>query len=182
LQARGDKEAAVRPTGIVLLCAGAVSACAAPDAGPARGSGADCVARFRAYDLAAATMSTPSGSGDRMPIPPALQLEVSALRSAGCLTDAADLAPMAGIGPEPVRDGGATIPPTALHAGVVTSTVDEALALGFFDARGARARSIGSAGLGRRIYLGPFATQGALEGARDLAVRAGFAAPYPAVF
>lgn len=117
-----------------------------------------------------------------MPIPPALQFEVSALRSAGCLTDGDDLAPMAGIGPEPVRDGGAPIPPTALHAGVVTSTADEALALGFFEARGVRARSVGAPGLGRRIYLGPFATQGALDGARDLAARAGFAAPYPAVF
>ena len=35
---------------------------------------------------------------------------------------------------------------------------------------GLPARSVGSAPLGRRIYLGPFATQGALDGARDLGV------------
>ena len=57
---------------------------------------------------------------------------------------------------------------------------DEANAIAFFNAHGARARSIGAAGLGRRIYLGPFATQGALDQARDLAVAAGFTAPYPA--
>jgi hypothetical protein len=79
----------------------------------------------------------------------------------------------------PVTDSGPAIPPTSIHAGVVTSTADEANALAFFNAHGARARSIGAAGLGRRIYLGPFATQGALDQARDLAVAAGFAAPYP---
>ena len=67
-----------------------------------------------------------------------------------------------------------------MHAGVVTSMEDEAAALAFFAATGRRARSIGAAGLGRRIYLGPFATEGALDGATALARAAGFAAPYPA--
>ena len=44
------------------------------------------------------------------------------------------------------------------------------------------ARSVGSPALGRRIYLGPFGTLGALDGARELALRAGFASPYPARF
>jgi hypothetical protein len=59
---------------------------------------------------------------------------------------------------------------------------DDGNALAFFEANGVPARSVGSSALGRRIYLGPFATQGALDGARELALRAGFAYPYPARF
>ena len=87
----------------------------------------------------------------------------------------------AAAGP-PVVDGGPAIPPVSLHAGVVTNMADDADARAFFEAHGVPARSIGSPGLGRRIYLGPFRTQAALDGARDLAVRAGFAYPYPASF
>ena len=66
-----------------------------------------------------------------------------------------------------------------LHAGVVTNMEDDARARAFFAEHGVRARSIGSAPLGRRIYIGPFATQGALDSAVQLAVGAGFASPYP---
>jgi len=124
-------------------------------------------------------MSTPSGPDDRMAIPPALQMPVAGIQSLGCLTFSDDLAPMATATRPPVASGGPAIPPTSIHAGVVTNMADEANVLAFFEAHGAGARSIGAAGLGRRIYLGPFATQGALDQARDLAVAAGFAAPYP---
>jgi len=50
----------------------------------------------------------------------------------------------------------------------------------FFQRQGVRVRSVGRAGLGRRIYIGPFATEGALESARQLAISAGFTSPYPA--
>jgi hypothetical protein len=62
---------------------------------------------------------------------------------------------------------------------VVTNMEDDAAARAFFAANGVPARSIGSPALGRRIYLGPFRTRGDLDVARDLAVRAGFAFPYP---
>jgi hypothetical protein len=114
-----------------------------------------------------------------MVIPPALQLPVQLLREADCLTLSAELAGMDAAGGAPIADSGPAIAATSLHAGVVTSMADEANAIAFFAANGVAARSIGAAGLGRRIYLGPFQTQGALDGARDLALRAGFASPYP---
>ena len=169
------------PALAALFCA-ALSACAAPAIGPSRATGPDCVALFRAYDVTAATMSTPGGWSDWMSIPPALQWPIARLRNAGCLTMSDDLAPLSTIGPAPVVESGPAIPPTSLHAGVVTSMADEVTVLAFFDEHGVRARSIGAAGLGRRIYLGPFRTQGGLDSARDLAVRAGFASPYPARF
>ena len=59
---------------------------------------------------------------------------------------------------------------------------DDARARAFFASKGVTARSVGSAPLGRRIYIGPFVTQGALDQARALALDAGFASPYPATF
>jgi hypothetical protein len=59
---------------------------------------------------------------------------------------------------------------------------DEARVRAFFEARGVRARSVGDPMLGRRIYIGPFATQGGLESAAALARSIGFIAPYPAYF
>lgn len=165
----------------LLLLAGAVAGCAnGPAAPPA--SSADCVGYFQWYDATAATMSTPTGRADRMPIPPALQWPVAMIQQGHCLTSSADLAGMATAGGAPIRDSGPAIAPISLHAGIVTNSADEAAAVAFFRENGAAVRTVGAAGLGRRIYLGPFATQGALDSARDLAVRAGFASPYPARF
>jgi hypothetical protein len=169
----------LRPLPVLALLA--LAACAtgpAPGVG-ARGDSAACVDAFRWYDAVDATMSTPSGRAGRMVIPPDLQMPVARIQSLGCLTLTDDLAPMATVSRPPVADGGAAIPPTSIHAGIVTNMSDEAAAIAFFEAHGARARGIGAAGLGRRIYVGPFATEGALDRARDLAVAAGFAAPYP---
>jgi len=165
------------PALAILALAGC--AAGATPARVARGDAAACVQAFQWYDTVKASMSTPSGPDDRMAIPPALQMPVAGIQSLGCLTFSDDLAPMATATRPPVASGGPAIPPTSIHAGVVTNMADEANVLAFFEAHGAGARSIGAAGLGRRIYLGPFATQGALDQARDLAVAAGFAAPYP---
>ncbi len=170
----------MRPFTLALAAAALAGCAAGPGTSPvARGDGPACVEAFRWYDSVAATMSTPSGRGDHMAIPPDLQMPVSRIRSLGCLTFSDDLAPMATVSRPPVADGGPAIPRTSIHAGVVTSMGDEADALAFFTAHGVRARGLGAAGLGRRIYLGPFVTQGALDQARDLAVAAGFASPYP---
>ena len=160
----------------------ALAGCAAgqmPAGVPARGDSASCVNAFQWYDTVAATMSTPSGRSDRMSIPPALQVPVARIQSLGCLTMSDDLAPMVTATRPPIANSGPAIAPTSIHAGVVTNMADEAEAVAFFTAHGARTRTIGAAGLGRRIYVGPFATQGALDQARDLAVAAGFASPYP---
>ena len=151
-----------RPALLALLLAGGCAADSGPDAG--RGDPERCVALFQTYDAINASMSTPSGKRDRMPIPSALQRPVGDLQQAGCLTlsDELDLA----VAGAPVTDGGAAIDPVGLHAGVVTSMEDEAAARAFFSERGVPARSIGAPGLGRRIYLGPFATEGALDGDR----------------
>jgi hypothetical protein len=168
---------------LASILATALAGCAAGAAPQiSRGSGADCVVLFQNYDAAAATMSTPSGRRDRMPIPPALQIPVLRLQQADCLTLSDDLAPMATAGGLATIPGGAAIRPTSVHAGVVTNMGDDAAVRAFFEQDGVRARSVGAAGLGRRIYIGPFATQGELDAARDLAVRAGFASPYPADF
>ena len=159
----------------------ALAGCAAgPGAAPvSRGDSASCVSAFQWYDVVDATMSTPSGRAGHMAIPPDLQMPVGRIQSLDCLTMSDDLAPMATAERPTVTNGGAAIPPTSIHAGVVTNMADEANAIAFFTAHGAPARGIGAAGLGRRIYLGPFATQGALDQARDLAVAAGFTSPYP---
>ena len=52
----------------------------------------------------------------------------------------------------------------------------------YFGGLGLRVRSIGAPGLGRRIYVGPFATEGGLAEATEIARRGGFVAPYPARF
>ena len=78
------------------------------------------------------------------------------------------------------RSGAAIPPPPCMPASSPTAPMKPRRS--HFSRNGVAARSIGAAGLGRRIYLGPFGTQGALDGARDLAVRAGFASPYPADF
>lgn len=163
---------------LLLLMAGCADT-PGPEAGM-DGDPALCVALFRTYDAVAATMSTPSGWRDRMAIPPPLQLPAQRLQNAGCMTLTAELALSADA--PPVRDAGAPIPPVGLHAGVVTNMQDEAAAVAFFEARGANPRTVGAAGLGRRIYLGPFATAGALSDATALAIAAGFASPYPADF
>ena len=89
---------------------------------------------------------------------------------------------MDAVTPPPPSPPGAAIPPTTVHAGVVTNMGDDAAARAFFEAHGIRARSIGSGPLGRRIYIGPFATEGALADGMALAGAAGFASPYPARF
>ncbi len=174
---------ALRTLASICLTGGAICAGSAVQAASTAASGDACVALFQRYDAVQATMSTPHGAADRMPIPPSLQFPVTQLQSAGCMTLTNELTGMASADGRPVADGGpALVPPSALHVGVVTNSADEANAVGFFQGRGIRVRTVGAPGLGRRIYVGPFATEGALSSARDLALAAGFSSPYPANF
>ncbi|WP_424928043.1 SPOR domain-containing protein [Amaricoccus tamworthensis] len=169
----------------VMVCIG-LGACTVTPGGeggppPPAGTGG-CEFLFRNYDLVEDTMSTPSGFRDRMTVQPELAFEANRLRQAGCLTNADDLAGAASL-PDPAPVSGATpISPISVHAGVVTDMAVDDQAKQFFIDRGIRARSVGAAGLGRRIYLGPFDTREELDQAMDLARQAGFVAPYPARF
>jgi hypothetical protein len=115
-----------------------------------------------------------------------LQQLTNALRQNGCLTMGRDLADLDALTAERAgfrpMDSGAAIRPVAVHVGVVTSMEDDARVRAFFEARGYRATSIGSSRLGRRVYVGPVVSEGALAELVEIARAAGFVAPYPARF
>jgi hypothetical protein len=166
------------------LAAVALAACAqgTPGGGPSRADGNTCVALFQQFDVLETMYPSNQRRYENRVAPPLVEAQAQRLRVAGCITLTRDLAAMETLPATPITDAGPPIPPVSLHAGVVTSMADDARARAFFEARGVPVRTVGSAPLGRRVYLGPFATQGALDQARDLALRAGFAAPYPARF
>jgi hypothetical protein len=148
-------------------------------AAPRQADGPTCVAMFKQFDVLQKLYPNNRARYQNRAAQPPVLAQAQLLRNAGCITLTRELAPMAGLTPRPIGGGGPAIRPTRVHAGVVTSMQDDAAVRAFFEANGVPARSIGSAPLGRRIYVGPFATQGALDQARDLAVRMGFASPYP---
>ena len=144
-----------------------------------------CPGFFEIYE-AASRMTGAMGNQPRMTTSSQVREAARLLRMGDCLTFTDQLAPLATLGPEAGAraraNSGPSIPPTSAHIGIVTSMADEARVIDFFAARGIRARGLGAPYLGRRIYLGPFVTAGALEGAMTLARDAGFAYPYPANF
>ncbi len=144
--------------------------------------GDTCVARFKYFDLMEDLYpNNRSKYRNRVASPP-VEAAAQRLREAGCITFSDQIAGMATVTPLPPSPPGPAIAPMGVHAGVVTNMGDDAAARAFFESHGIRARSIGSAPLGRRIYLGPFATQGGLDDAIALALKAGFGSPYPANF
>jgi hypothetical protein len=70
--------------------------------------------------------------------------------------------------------------PTAISAGIVTGFSEQFRASEFFRSLGYRTRSVGEPTLGRRILIGPFVTQGAVDQAIATAREAGFIAPHVA--
>jgi hypothetical protein len=165
--------------GLALLAAGPAGA-AAPDP-------ATCLGWFEAYDTAAWLYPNNRfrNGDDGGPMQPAaLNRPMQQLRINGCLTSSADLdgmpALLARLAPHTVRDSGPAIRATALHVGIVTGISDEARATQFFRGLGYRSRGVGALGLGRRIYIGPFTSQGALDEAARIAREAGFISPFAA--
>jgi len=150
--------------------------CAAPPgkSGITRAADVDCVALYRQFDVLDRTLSIPRR--ERWAVAPEFMHQADRLRRADCITLSRDL-DLAGAAPAPAA-GATPIAPVSLHAGVVTNMADAAAARAYFEANGVRARGIGHAALGRRIYLGPFDTEEALGRARDLAIAAGFGHPY----
>lgn len=166
----------------------ALAGCAAPGepAGPSRDPGV-CLALFDQYDTAVWLYpGSWLGSDDDTP---ALQSSdvsrpMQKLRTSGCLTRPGDLDGMEAVAerlsPHVVTDSGPAIPPTTVQVGIITSFQDSARAARFFRSLGYRARGIGAEGLGRRLFIGPFTSQGALDEALSIARQAGFIAPLPA--
>ena len=106
------------------------------------------------------------------------------LRTNGCLTFPGDLDGMpalaARLAPYRIENSGAAIRPAAVSVGIVVDSSDDARARQFFRGLGYRARSVGEPSLGRRILIGPFVTQGAVDQALAVAREAGFIAPHVA--
>jgi hypothetical protein len=153
-------------------------------AGPSDGETV-CRNAFRAYDFAVLNFGN-SGERANEVLAPAIGKAAQRVRREGCLTPFDDVAALARLRAEVAGtvafDGGAPIRPIALQVGIVPGYAGEFAARQFFGELGYRVRSQGAPGLGRRIYLGPFATEGGMAYAADLARRAGFVAPYPRRF
>ena len=164
----------------------ALAACAAAPSGapPSRAAPdpAYCVALYRQYDFLEATLSTPSGRRDRWIAPPALMRQGQWIRQSGCITMTSDLIGLEDIYGDAVNPGGPPLDRVSVHAGVVTNMTDDARAVAFFERQGYRARSIGSAPLGRRVFVGPLLDEAEMLAVLDLARSAGFISPYPRRF
>lgn len=171
---------------VLIALAAAVAATAAPAPAAAPGVDQTCVNRFRAYDRSITEFSN-SGWGEGQPMMAAsTSRAIQRLRQADCLTDWDDLAIMPTVQQELQGrlegEHGAPIRATSLLVGVVQGYSGELQARQFFSALGYRVRSQGAPFLGRRIFIGPFATEGGLAEATAVALRAGFVAPYPKFF
>ena len=124
-----------------------------------------------------------SRSGRRI-INPRLSRIVHKILRGGCTTDQADLVVMdtlaSELGDFRIEDSGSPSETNALQVGIVTGLIDEVRVAQFFGRLGYRYRSSGVEMLGRRVFIGPIRSEGAMEQAIDVARRAGFIAPYPA--
>lgn len=160
------------------------SACVAPPeaGGPSRGTAEVCVPLFQNYDRWEKWAGDGSMGEDSLAAPPALWKRGMRLMRAGCFTGPDELDRIATAPRDRVVESGPPIDPIAIHAGVVPGIGSEVRARNYFAERGVRVRSVGDISLGRRIYLGPYATRGGLEDAMQAARDAGFVAPYPKRF
>jgi hypothetical protein len=164
----------------------ALAGCAAPPPGPSRGRDpAVCLELFERYDTATWLYPRPWIGTDDAPAVPSGSVDRAGrlLRLNGCLTRSEDLDGMealaARLSPHAIESSGPAIRPVPVHVGIVMSIADEARTTRFFRGLGYRSRGVGAEGLGRRIYIGPFTSQGALEEATSIARQAGFIAPFP---
>jgi hypothetical protein len=139
-----------------------------------------CRETFRGYDDALRNAG-PSGTFDlRQPGPVSRYGQLLITR--GCITRQQDLAGLEQtaerLQPHRITDSGAPTRATAVHAGIVDGFASQARVSAFFSQLGYRNRSRGAPGVGRRIYIGPFYSEGAIEEAIAVARQAGFISPY----
>lgn len=148
---------------------------------PARGTAEVCVPLYKDFDRLERFYGSGNMWGKDLIASPELMERGMDLLRADCITRLDDLT----IEAAPrslVRESGVPIDPIALHAGVVAGITGELRVRDYFADRGIRVRSVGHIALGRRIYLGPFSTDGGRRAAAQAAREAGFVAPYPAFF
>ena len=163
---------------LAAIGAGTVAAAAGvPDRGV-------CERAFRAYDSAVWLYPDNQWGDDRPVLRPDVARAAQAVIRGGCLTSSADLDGMPALAqqlaPYTITDSGPAIRPTTVGLGIVTGIWDEARATAFFRGLGYRSRGIGAQTLGRRLFIGPFTSQGALDQALEVARKAGFIAPHVA--
>lgn len=178
-----------RACGLAIALAVVLAGCSAPLVSdqPSRGDPEACLATFLAYDRAVWLYPANRFGSDDTPapmLPAPVARPARLLVEQGCLTSSADLDGMPALATKlaghRVVDSGPAIRPTALHLGIVTGIEDERQATRFFRGLGYRSRGVGAPTLGRRLYIGPFVSQGALDEAIAIAKEAGFIAPFPA--
>jgi hypothetical protein len=110
------------------------------------------------------------------------QMQLARIRQARCLTFTRNLVGLdtAGgpVAPRDLRSGPALSRPVSVQVGVVTNDIDAGRSIAFFNHLGYRARSVGSQGLGTRVYV-EARTLGDIETIIGTAQQAGFIGSYP---
>jgi hypothetical protein len=175
----------MRKAAVAIALAGLATACAIPEQTSDRSA---CVRLFQDYDRLAQFRPTETvDRRGRERLDPALsRLQVLLIQN-DCQTRARDLggleaAAEARAGDRVVERGAPLGRPVAVHVGALTGEAEAARAVAFFEGLGLRATSIGNRQLGRRVYVGPVTTEGALGEVIAIAFEAGFVAPYPSQF
>lgn len=167
--------------GGTLAALALLGGCATPSAPVSRAQ--TCEALFARYDYYSQLSPRRLTDDGSIALSGNVSRSVQQLISNGCLTLSSDLVGLeqrgAQLGFRKPVDSGAAIKPTAVQVGVLTSFSDVTRATVFFGNLGYQTRTIGADGLGRRLYIGPFVTQGAMDQAIETAREAGFVSPYP---
>jgi hypothetical protein len=170
----------------LLLLAGTAACTAGTTPPPSRAE--VCAWYFARYDTAVRVYGTPSIDEDFGLVPPApLSRWIEGLRRNGCVTTSSELdglqALAARLAPYRIDNSGPALRrPVPIHLGIVTNFYDQGRVSEFVRGLGYRTRSVGAETLGRRIYIGPFTTQSAVDQALAVAREAGFIAPYVAEY
>ena len=176
----------VRTVGATLALVLGLVSCAPTETVTRRADPETCLVLFESLDRTIRfyppdTFRTRSG---RRVVNPRISRTAIKILRAGCTTDQADLVVMdtlaSELGDFRIEDSGPPSEVNALQVGIVTGLIDEVRVAQFFGRLGYRYRSSGVEMLGRRIFIGPIRSEGAMEQAIDVARRAGFIAPYPA--
>lgn len=171
---------------LALALAGLTAGCGVPQQTSDRSV---CVGLFREYDRyaqLAPQMRRDPISGRETFDPQLTRLKVQLVQN-DCQTRSRDLvgldAAVAANAGRTIVDSGALLAgPTAVHVGAFTGEADAARAVTYFRSLGLQATSIGNQQLGRRVFVGPVRTEGALGEVIAIAFQAGFVAPYPSQF
>ncbi len=171
---------------LALALAGLTAGCVVPRQTSDRSV---CAGLFQEYDryaqLRPQMIRDPISGRERFD-PQLTRLQVLLVQN-DCQTRSRDLvgldAAVAATAGRTIAESGAPLGrATAVHVGALTSDADAARAVAFFRGLGLQATSIGNQQLGRRVFVGPVRTEGALGEVIAIAFEAGFVAPYPSQF